>query len=240
MNPAASSAREDDDSVRALLHQHVADIHPTPGLIDRVEAGIRHRHKTRRIMLPVAGLTTAACVVALAFTMERTAAPIAHAAQAGRPVVTCPDSLPAGWMNAGVPAAPPVPGAARALLPGTPVAAVSCSTRDLTRTTTTTLTAQQISATIATLQAAPINSSATAANPPCEAFAQHNRPLYLIFGYSDGTHLTITAYAQTLCNGHGPVNWLASNGQIRTAAFQSPVLDSLSVSPTSVTSVSSP
>lgn len=229
MNPAASDDWEDEDAARTLLQRHVADIHPTPDLIDRVEAGIRQRRRTRRIMLPVTMLATAACVVALAFAIERTAAPGTHAAQAGRPVISCPNPLPAEWMVRGVPATPPVPGAARALLPGTPVAAVSCSTSVSARTTT--LTAQQLSATAAALRAAPASSSTTAVNLPCEESAQHYRPLYLIFEYPDGTRLTITAYAWTLCNGHGPVNWFAGNGQIRTTPFQSAVLNSLAASP---------
>jgi hypothetical protein len=229
MNPAASGDWDDEDAARTLLQRHVADIHPAPDLIDRVEAGIRQRRKTRRIVLPVTMVTAAACVVALAFAVERTAAPATHAAQAGRPVITCPNPLPTEWMFRGVPATPPVPGTARALLPGTPVAAVSCSTSVSARTTT--LTAQQLSATAAALRAAPATSSTTAVNLPCEESAQHYRPLYLIFEYPDGTRLTITAYAWTPCNGYGPVNWFAGNGQIRTTPFQSEVLNSLAASP---------
>jgi hypothetical protein len=235
MNPAASDDWEDEDAARTLLQQHVADIHPAPDLIDRVEAGIRHRRKTRRIMLPVTMLTAAACVVALAFAIERTAAPVTHAAQAARPVITCPDPLPARWMVVGVPATPPVSGAARALLPGVPTAAVSCSTSDPARATT--LTARQLSATVAALEAAaPFNPSTAAVAPPCEEQAQHDRPLYLIFEYPDGTRLTITAYPETACTGYGPVSWYVSNGQIHTAAFQSSVLDSLAGSAASVAS----
>jgi hypothetical protein len=91
MNPAASGDWEEEDAARTLLQRHVADIHPTPDLIDRVEAGIRHRRKTRRIMLPVTMVTAAACVVALAFAIDRTAAPATHVAQAARPVVTLPE-----------------------------------------------------------------------------------------------------------------------------------------------------
>jgi hypothetical protein len=228
MNPAASGDWEDEDAARALLQRHVADIHPTPDLIDRVEAGIRHRRKTRRIMLPVTMLATAACVVALAFAIERTTTPVTHAVQAGRPVITCPDPLPAGWMTAGVRATPSVPGAARALLPGTPVAAVSCSS-DPARTTT--LTAQQLSAAVAALEAAaPFNARTAAVAPPCEESAQHYRPLYLIFEYPDGTRLTITAHGEIACDGYGPVSWYAGNGQIHTGAFQSAVLNSLAAS----------
>lgn len=238
MNPAASGDWEDEDAARALLQRHVADIHPTPDLIDRVEAGIRQRRKTRRIVLPVTMVTAAACVVALAFAIEKTAAPVTHVAQAARPVITCPNPLPSGWANAGVPATPPVPGAARALLPGVPKAAVSCSTSDPARATT--LTAQQLSAAVAALEAAaPFNPSTAAVAPPCEEPAQLDGPLYLIFEYPDGTRLTITAYAETACDGYGPVSWHANNGQIHTAAFQSSALDSLAGSAASATSVAS-
>jgi hypothetical protein len=239
MNPAASDDWEDENAARALLQQHVADIHPAPDLIDRVEAGIRQRRRTRRIVLPVTMVTAAACVVALAFAVERTAAPVTHVAQAAQPVIACPNPLPSGWANAGVPATPPVPGAARALLPGVPKAAVSCSTIDPARATA--LTAQQLSAAVAALAAAPFNSSTstTVVIPPCEEPAQLERPLYLIFEYPDGTHLTITANAETACDGYGPVSWYANNGQVHTAAFQSSVLDSLAGSAASTASAAS-
>jgi hypothetical protein len=76
--------------------------------------------------------------------------------------------------------------------------------------------------------------------PPCEQSAQHYRPLYLIFEYPDGAHLTITAYGEIACDGYGPVSWHANNGQIHAAAFQSAVLDSLAASAGPVTSVASP
>lgn len=239
MNPAASGARDDEDAARALLHQYVADIQSAADLIDRVEDGVRRRRKARRrVVVPGTVLATAACVAAVVFTMEKMAAPARHAAQGGQAVITCPVPLPTGWLNAGVPATPPVSGAPRALLPGTPVAAVSCSTGDSAHSTTTSLTAQQVSAMVAALRTAPVDSGAAAVNQPCETGDQHHQPLYLIFGYADGTRLTITAYAQTLCTGYGPVSWYASNGQVRTTAFQSAVLDSFSASPAAGTASS--
>ena len=217
-------SRDDEDAVRWILHEQVADVHASEDLIDRVQAGGNRRRKaTRRIAAAAATIAVAGCAVGVAFSVggSRSTQPTSIA---GPPVV-CPAaaSLPQGWEIRGVPAKPAVAGAAHSLLPGSPIIALSCAVS--TTRHSTGLTADELAATVTALKSAPLNSDKTIGGP-CTQQDQAYQPIYLIFGYTNLAQLTIVGYAVEGCNGIGPASWVVSNGTVR-ATVQSPALDAL-------------
>lgn len=217
-------SEHDEDAVRALLRAQVADVSASTGLIARVSAGARRRRVVRRAVIPATAVLAAGCAAALAFTFG--GGGTASVATAAAPPVGCPaqTSLPANWEYTGVRTKPPVPGATRTILPGTPVAAASCVVKAGNRTQ---LNATELAATVAALKSATLTSW-SGVSTPCVGAAQGVRdlPLYLVFAYPDGTEFTVTAHPVVQCRKGGPVTWYVANGDV-FGKLQSPALDAL-------------
>jgi hypothetical protein len=215
-------SRNDEDAVRSILREQVADVYASEDLVRRVETGGRRRRTVRRITFSASALAVAGCVAGLVFALgsSRTAqqTPVAS------PPIACPApaSLPEGWELAGVQTKPAVPGAAHSLMPGSPIAAVSCAVTGARRATG--LTADELAATATALKSAPFNSPIPG-NLCREADPSH-QSLYLVFAYADGARLTVVAYPTLLCNGKGAAYWNVNNGTAHSI-IQSPALDTL-------------
>jgi len=224
-----SIAPEDEEHARALLIAYVADIDATADLIDRVEAEGRRRRVARRFVLPVTALAAAASVAVFVPALGRIGnSP--DGAESGRSVITCQSSLPSSWWVLGLPPTGAVPGSARSLVPGRPVADVSCPLGGNTRTVE--LSEQELVATVAAL-----NSAAPSMKTPgglCETKAQRYETLYLVFEYDDGTKLTVFAHPMVACNFLGQVTWYATNS-VTGGTIHSTALDALATSIDSAT-----
>jgi hypothetical protein len=215
-------SREDEDAVRRILHEQVADVHASEDLIDRVQAEPRRRTAARRIAVSAATIAVAGCAVGVAFAVGGSRN-TQHTPVAGPPIACpAPASLPSRWEVGGVLAKPTVAGATHSLLPGSPIAAVSCAVSGTGGSTR--LTADELAATVAALKSPPRFSSPVAG--ACTTDDQAYRPLYLVFEYADGAQLTVVGYAVDGCNGKGPASWVVSNGSWRNTV-QSPALDAL-------------
>jgi hypothetical protein len=213
---------EEEAAARALLRDHVADVHAAEDLLGRVQAGVRRRRTRRRSAFAVAALAATGCAAVFIPTgvtgdSGAGARPLAQPVLAGPQTgsLACPDAPPADWRTRGVPPVGGVPAYAHTLVPGHPVAALACPIDSGGHTAA--LTPSQLANAVAVFAAA-TPSSGVLTPGPCHEGLARNGELYLVFEYSNGALLTVTGFAQQPCNPGGgrpakpaEVTWTATN-----------------------------
>ncbi len=233
---------EEEEAVRVLLLDHVADIHAEEDVLARVQAGAQRRQTARRTArrtaFALSAVTVAGCAAAFVPMGLPGSSASAHPAATGASVtvLSAQDACvarPEGYVD---PVAKPVgsvPGFTHTMVPGKPVAAVSCPFYGDARTATFLSTAQLADA-VSVLNAA-VQQRGTF-NMGCESPLPKNGGLYLVFEYADGARLSVTATGSRPCGDTAAVvtatevTWSVSNtadyGHTTTAA-QAETLDAL-------------
>ena len=214
---------EEEAAARALLRDYVADVHVGENMLEPVQAGARRRRTVRRTGFAVAALAMAGCAVPFVSTGLSSPAAGSRPVSVGASVsvVTGQNLCPARAANHGnlLNAKPVgvVPGYTHTLVPGKPVAAVSCPLPGSGHAAVP-LSATQLADAVSVLDAmAPAGDAIV--NGPCLSPLAKNGDLYLIFDYANGARLTITASGSQLCGNRTPtdVTWSASNTAARGA-----------------------
>lgn len=215
---------EEEAAARALLRSYVADVHVGEHTLEPVQVGARRRRTVRRTGFAVATVAMAGCAAAFVSTGLSSPAAGSRPLSVGASVsvVTGQNLCPAQGANYGkllLDAKPvgAVPDYTHTLVPGKPVAAISCPLAGSGHAAVP-LSAAQLADAVSVLDAiqAMASGSYQNVNGPCTTSLAKNGDLYLVFEYSNGARLTITAYALQLCNAKPTdVYWVADNTAAR-------------------------
>lgn len=192
---------EEEEAVRVLLREHVADVRAQEDVLVRVQAGAQRRRTARRTAFALSAVAVVGCAAVFVPMGLSGSAASAHPAATGASVSVLSAqnacvARPEGYV---VPVTKPVgsvPGYTHTVVPGKPVAAVSCPFYGDVRTATFLSTAQ-LAGVVSVLDAV-VQQKGTF-NMGCESPLPKNGGLYLVFEYADGARLSVIATGSRPC-----------------------------------------